>query len=166
MQEEKDILEELLGDLCARLEADVPALAWADMEAGQMDNQEGEYPFPFPACWVDVQGIEWGDAGRSVEHGTATVNFRVALDIYDDTHTGSPARHTALAKFRILSALHRAVKKFSGENYNNLMRVRTTTERRTDGYKVFNVVYKCDVVDRSAMERSKAVRVSLEVRPN
>ena len=152
-------MEEILKDFCELLEAEMPELRWVDIEAGQLDALDDNYPVSYPAVWVDVQNIDWRNTGYGVDHGTVTVNFRVALDIYNDTHTGAPDREAALAQFGILTRMHSVVGLHGGKHYNRFVRVRTIGERRADGLKVFNVSYKCDVYDTAAAVKGVPVEI-------
>lgn len=159
-----DVIAQFLDDICTYLEEKVEALRWVDIEAGQIDAQEGEYPYQFPACWADAS-VEWTNTGVGVEHGEAMLNLRIALDIYDDTHTGSNTRRKALEQYSVLTDIHKAISLYGNTPHNRMTRVRTTPEQRADGYKVFNVVYKCDIRDTSAQLRSEAAPIKVKISP-
>lgn len=148
-----------MKDFCELLEAEIPELRWVDIEAGQLDALDDNYPVSYPAVWVDVQNIDWRNTGYGVDHGTVTINFRVALDIYNDTHTGAPDREKALAQFGILARLHSVVGLHGGKHYNRFARVHTAAEKRSDGLKVFNISYRCDICDTAAAVRGAAVEI-------
>ncbi len=156
-------MEKLISCIASTLENEIPSL-WVDIECGQVDTIEDAYPFTTPAVWIDVSNIDWIDTSRGVQHGVATITLRIALDIYQDTHTGAPQRAEHLRAWDIINRIHHVMARHvSGEQFNNLSRIRTSVERRTDGLKVFNMAYRCDITDTSAQHADVPVDVAIRI---
>jgi uncharacterized repeat protein (TIGR01451 family) len=155
-----DILYAAIRD---KIKQDLPAVKWIDLDSGQLDNPEQSYPFPFPAIFIDFPAIDWQDAGERMQDGQVQVSFRIAFRIYDETHGSAPDDSydtftKAMDALHLMTSIHAKLQGFSdGATFNRLSRITTTTDRREDGLKVFNMVYACEARDKSAMKQYEII---------
>lgn len=151
-----DILYAAIRD---QVKQELTGVKWIDLDSGQLDNPEQNYPFPFPAVFIDFPNIDWQDAGERMQDGDVQVNCRIAFRIYNQTHgnTQDNAYDTftkAMDALAMVTTIHSKLQGFSdGLTFNRLSRISTTTEKREDGLKVFNMVYTCSARDKSAMKK-------------
>ncbi|MDL2315050.1 hypothetical protein LJC16_02190 [Bacteroidales bacterium OttesenSCG-928-C19] len=156
-------MDRLFEAIADRLEDKIPELKWIDWEAGQIDYQDEEYPFQFPCCFIDIEGVEWGNVGERLMIGKATVNLRVCFDIYEDFNNKSPDRKHALKHLRLINKIQKHIQHFSGEHFNQLNKVRTFPDKRADQYKCINLVYQCGIRDNFGMVDYEKVKATPKI---
>lgn len=115
----------LYNALVNKLAADVPELRWIDMDTGQYEFFEDNYPVDFPACLIQFPNIDWQDLQRGLQTGDVTVTFRVGFKITEDTHATAPDRAAATDRLKLLNNIHRALHYFNGTAFNALTRRNT-----------------------------------------
>ena len=154
----------LYKSVLTQLSSNVPELVWIDEETGQLEFEEENYPVTFPACLIDIQQIDWETRGKQNQEGDAIIVFRIAFDIYEDTHKDSPDMDIALNRLKLLNKIHSFLQGFGGNilpdpnnagkyldiNFKRLDRRRTITEKRHDGLRVYSVEYKTNFLDTYA----------------
>ena len=156
----------LYQNLLARLDTNVPDLRWIDLDQGQLETMEKSYPVQFPCCLIDFTNIAWQNVGRQLQAGDVTIMFRIAFDIYDDSNNLTPeaSRNAGLLKLRLLNTIHHWLQGFGGAHYNRLNRIATTSEKRADGLKVYDLIYLTNMRDANGMEtRGTASGVDLTI---
>lgn len=152
------MIDTLYAAILEKIKDDVTAVKWIDLDSGQLDNPERNYPFAFPAVFIDFPEITWSDLGERRQDGDVQINVRVAMRIINQTHgnTQDTAYDTftqAMNALKLLNTIHSKLHGFSdGTNFGRLIRLATSTERRDDGLKVFNMIYSCRVMDLSAQK--------------
>jgi len=167
------MIDVLYESIRAKIKQDLPGVKWIDLDSGQLDNPEQNYPFPFPAVFVDFPNIDWVDAGERMQNGAVQVNVRIAFRIYNQTHSNTQdnAYDTfgkAMDALAMVTTIHSKMQGFSdGLTFNRLTRVSTSTEKRSDGLKVLNMIYACSARDKSAMKQYDIVTVpTITIREN
>ena len=155
----------LYQSIVTRLQNEVPELLWIDMECGQLEFPEENYPVQFPALLIDISETQWSSVGNGVQVGDVTVQIRVAFDIYEDTHADAPDIETALQRLQLMNKIHSKLHNFEGKilpdgsdtHFNKMERIRTSSERRDDGLKVFTMLYTLNMRDQHAMPPRQGV---------
>lgn len=147
--------------LLRRLEAEVSELKWIDEESGQLELPEESYPVQFPCILIDIQNIKWETQGKRQQYGDCLLRFRIAFDIYEDTHKNAPDLQTALNRLKLVNKIHTALEHFGGfiladpdnvgqyfdKHFKRLVRVNTATEQRQDALKVYAMDYMTSIFD-------------------
>ncbi len=146
-------MDVLYKNLLARLDANVPELAWIDYDQGQIDFPGTSYPIDFPAVLIDFEEIPWEDVGQMVQGGVLTIAFRIAFEIWEDSnnHTPEDSRNAGLLKLQLINKIHQYLQGHSAGHYNALSRTRQFTEKRDDGLKVITMQYQTYIRDQHAM---------------
>jgi hypothetical protein len=158
-------MELLYAKLIERLAAKAPSLQYIDLDTGQIDNEELNYPIPLPAALISFDSIGWDTMGELVQAGTVNITVRVAFPIYEDTNQLTPAqsRLEGLNKLLILKEVHAALHGFGFTHFNTLSRYSTTTERRPDNLTVFSMVYKTYLIDTSARPHTTPTDLAAQI---
>jgi len=159
-----DILFESISE---RLKANVPELNWIDWDWGQLEVLEQEYPIQFPCALIDIQSIDWSNAGNNLLTGNTNINIRVAFDIYEDTHVAvgvtAPQREYAFERMKLLNKITSWLQGFGGNilsngsggyrdnHFNRLNAGRYGSEKREDGLKVITMQFACNLRNNYAM---------------
>lgn len=152
------MIDKLYTAIRQRLKTEVTSLKWIDLDTGQLDNPENNYPFPFPCVFIDFERVDWQDAGERMQDGLVMMTVRIASRIFDQTHskTQDTLHDTftkAMTALQILTTVHAKLQGYSdGTYFNRLSRVSTETEKRNDGLKVFQMRYTFSARDKSAMK--------------
>ncbi len=146
-------MDVIYANLLALLSTKIPDLNWIDLDQGQIDFPADHYPISYPACLIDFEDTEWEDIGQGMQGGTATISFRIAFRIYQDSnnHTQADSRKAGLDKLKLINTIHATLHGYAGTNYNALTRTRQFTEKRQDGLKVVAMQYSTYIKDSSAM---------------
>lgn len=147
--------EKLFIDISERLSAEED-LRWIDLEAGQLEIPEEEWPVQFPCALIDFPNTDFIDESRGNQQGNFMVQIRLGIDLYEDLHmvdgNDSPDKATAIKRLQILTRIHKLLHGFETEYCTPLTRTGIQTERRDDGIKVFAMIYVCAAKDDSAAE--------------
>jgi len=133
-------MNEVLTELIARLGQKVPELRLIDEDYGQLEpNSDDQYPVVFPCVLLSAVGVEWADMGipgPNVQHGTAEITVRLAIDCYDDTHAGSGTTDRIAARAqlnrRVVKALSARCRGYAATAPRRSITGRFT-KRRSDG---------------------------------
>lgn len=148
-----------------RLQSNVPDKLWIDLEAGQLDALDENYPVQFPAVFIDFANCSWENLGQGHQQGLLSVNFRVAFNIYDEFHSGSTSIEDAGQQLKLINRIHAALHTFGGNilpdgndgyldtHFSPLTRNAFSSERRSDGLRVFNMSYTTEVYDNHAAKQ-------------
>jgi hypothetical protein len=142
--------KELLLAVTDRLNSEVPALRWVDAEEGQLSRGEQRPAVAFPCALVDIAYTECMTLPGGSQRIKAQITCKVAFSSAGSTHAAAPrkVREQALAYMDILHEVHVALQWWTGGGrFNPMCRVRCTPEKRSDGLKVYNVVYRTEFQD-------------------
>ena len=137
--------------LADRLAAQVPDLGWIDLDQGQLDNVDAEYPLPFDAgvCLIDFDEADWHDIGQGIQRGECQVRVTLAVRVVADSYQRSSQRGAALAKLELLGDVHAALQHFDGGGaFGALVRVYSRKEvSQLPGVWVYSMGYKVLLTD-------------------
>lgn len=165
----------LYQSIVNRLQNNVADKLWIDLEAGQLDALDENYPVQFPAVFIDLANCEFENLSEGHQQGALTINFRIAFDIYSDFHGDSPALNDAANQLKLINRIHAALHRFSGHiiddgsggfedtHFSPLMRSSFSSERRADGLRVFNLAYTTEVYDEHAAQQYTTTPVIPEI---
>lgn len=137
----------------------VSALKYVDQDWGQMDFYE-HAPLKFPAALIDVQNVEYSDAGELIQYASVTVVIR----LFDLRMGGSSTKATDDAKERagkiwqLIEDVNRVMhgQSFIGRGYGRFMRRQLRRSKRSDGCYQTELVYTIQFTDESCrVERER-----------
>jgi hypothetical protein len=155
----------LYQSIVHRLQSKIASKLWIDLEAGQIDALDDNYPVQFPAIFIDLANCQWHNLGEGHQQGDINIGIRLALDIYADFHADSPTLADAAQQLKLLNQVHAALHTFGGHvledgnggfldtHFGKLMRTSFNTERRADGLRVFNMTYTTAIYDDYAAKQ-------------
>lgn len=135
-----DILERIVG---------ISEIRWVDVQEGQLNTNERP-PVAFPCCLVDITYPVCKTLSGGKQQVSVQISLQVAFQCFGQTNTKAPAqvRDRALERLDILDKLHRHLHWWNDNTkLIPLMRKRITTERRSDGLKVYTMVYETGFFD-------------------
>lgn len=135
--------KELFIALQDRLKEQVPALRWVDAEMGQL-NVVPRPPVAFPCCLVDMRYLQCRSLTAGAQRVAAQFTLRVAFQGCGATSSEAPApvRDRALEHLDVLERIHTALQWWNfGRRINPMQRASVVPERRSDGLRVYAMVY-------------------------
>ena len=150
---------------------------WIDLEAGQLEAMDENYPMQFPAVFIDLANCQWQDLSDGRQMGLLEINIRIAIDVYHDFHGDAPSLKDAADQLKLINQVHAALHTFGGGiiladdseteyidiHFSPLTRTSSNAERRADGLKVYQMTYTTENYDNHAvpvyttMQASKVV---------
>lgn len=122
------MLHLLLPQLADHLRAAVPELGTIDLDMAQLDFMDGE-PIQYPAVFIDLEDIPWGDLGEGIQSGRAVLRFTVAVEVSEVTYQGSLQRTDAMERLAVVQQVHKALQHHQGEGYGPLVRTAYRRDR-------------------------------------
>lgn len=151
-------MDTIYRSLVKQLQTEVPELRWIDLDGGQLEAPDENYPVQFPAAFIDFRSIQYQQLSRNMQQGIASISVRIAFDIYEDFHGDSPNIEEAANRLRLLHNIYVALHGFSGliledesdNHFSKLQRQSMQAERRQDAIKVYDMIFQCAVRDVQA----------------
>lgn len=143
--------KELFIAVCDRLKAKVPELKWIDAEEGQLSVSERP-AVAFPCCLIDMSYATCNAFAGAKQQVTVQFCLRVAFVANGSMNAAAPAnvRDRAFANLDVIEKIHKALHWWTNDRVfapMPLRRVRVTPERRSDGLKVYNLLYQAGYSD-------------------
>lgn len=138
----------IFTDVCDRI-AQVSEIRWIDAQEGQLNFAERP-PVAFPCCLVDLSYPVCKTLSGGKQQVSLQITLQVAFEAMGQTNTKAPAqvRDRALDRLDTLEKIHQVLQWWSDNTkLTPLMRKRVTTERRSDGRKVYTMVYESSFFD-------------------
>lgn len=142
--------KELFIAICDLLGKKVAELRWVDADMGQLNNSGGRPSVAFPCCLVDMRypSCDNHQAGHQRVHVQFTL--RVAFMGCGNSATAAPisVREQALQGLDILEKIHDALQWWNYDRrINPMQRVSVVPEKRSDGLKVYTMIYDSAFMD-------------------
>jgi len=145
-------MDRLFQQIQLHLTTNVPELKWIDLDQGQLEIPEEQYPVQFPACLIEFPNVpSWQSLSHGLQIGDATITFRIAFDIYNDTHKDAPDIDAALSKLQLINKIHKHLHYFEGDHFNKLERIASFQEKRQDALTVIIMQYNTNIRDAHAV---------------
>ena len=156
-------METLFISVQQHIATTMPQLTMVDEDWGQLQTYEDTYPVTFPCALIDLQQVEWTDASKGKQMGSATLVVKLAIDCYDDTHHTSGTSHLIMERLLMAQQLHKALHLFKGRilqspqgnTIDNAFAPLTRTLSRfyslPGGIKVYEMHYTTAITDCNAV---------------
>ena len=155
----------LYRSIVKQLQTKVTQPLWIDLEAGQLEAMDENYPMQLPAVFIDLANCQWQDLSDGLQMGLMEINIRLAIDVYHDFHGSSPTLQDAADQLKLINQVHAALHTFGGGiiladdsetvytdvHFSPLTRTSFNSERRADGLRVFNMTYTTQIYDNHAV---------------
>lgn len=140
--------KELFIALCNQIENNVHDIRWIDADDGQLNTMRP--PVAFPCVLVDMTYPQCESLNAGSQRIRAQFTLRIAFQSCGATNSAAPeeVRSQALARLDTLEEIHKALNWWNYDRQiSPLRRLRVTTERRQDGYKVYQMVYETQFIE-------------------
>lgn len=135
------------------LKTAVPALKLIDIQDGQLETPDEQFPLLFPLALIDTGAVDWTNNGQLGQSGDMVVIVTVALRLNHRTRQGNPDMARLVDQLAVVDNVNAALHGWSYEGLYKLTRTRTNTVKRADRIKQYEHVYRLTVKDNSAMRQ-------------
>ncbi len=137
--------KELFIAVCDRLKEKVCELAWVDADMGQLNTTGMRPPVAFPCALVDMRYPRCVTHRAGSQQVDVQFTLRVAFNVPGVSAADAPrcVREEALRGLDVLEKIHAALQWWNyGRHINPMQRVSVVPERRSDGLKVYTMIYE------------------------
>lgn len=154
------MIEQLITDLQQRLRQEVPQIETIDENYGQLqmmlqdDADSDTYPIVSPAVLIDIQRVAWSGVARDGQKGEFTIVITLAIDCYDDTHTGQPQTEQIAERMRLCHKVEHALHCYKPTDTTRLIRQDTRYYHLPRLWKAYETTYTCVALDTATEETS------------
>lgn len=111
--------------IIARLQAQVPALKWTDMNIGQLDpSADGRPAVALPCALVSIKIPKAKSLTDTLQDCEALVTVTLAFDVPERTSGNAPeaARNAGLGVYDVIADVYAALQGFGTPNFDSLSR--------------------------------------------
>ncbi len=143
-------MKQIIQQIQNRLTTQVPALKYVDQDWGQMDYFPNP-PVKFPCVLIDIQSVQYTNAGEFVQHGTALIVVRLFDMRLSNSSQSAPAAQKENAKkiWQLIEDVNKALhaQNFLPEGYGLPMREQMRRTKRDDGCYQTELYYSVQFTD-------------------
>ena len=118
-----------------RLLAEIPKLQYVDLQKGQFNNKQQNYPIPLPACLVEFRPVQWSQSTGG-QLGDCIVSIYLYIDHVTDSFDGAEQEEETINLLDNLDDIYDCMQGYSGENFSPL-------NRETDVVVAYGERYVC-----------------------
>ncbi|GAB6010242.1 hypothetical protein [Dysgonomonas reticulitermitis] len=142
-------------DVMKRLQSEVPALNWIELNIGQLKLIEnGEIlPITYPCALVGISIPECSDITEKIQECKAVVTITLAFTPFIVGDTSSNAtdsdRQNALIPYDVIASVYKALQGYETNNFNVLSRI-SQGEDTHENLFVYNIDFSCEFEDITA----------------
>lgn len=137
--------------LQSRIAGQVPAIKYIDQDIGQL--KQPRPPVSWPCVLLDFEDFTCTNLAGNVQVATGTIVLRLGFAPWSGTaqYTPGTSAAQALGYYELEWALHKTLQGWHpGPEFGALTRTATTTQKRTDSYRVREIRYTLSFEDYSA----------------
>lgn len=161
MQNWKELYIEL-ADMISKIKE----VKWVDLWNSQVYNLESEHPFPAPAVFLAFRSGRMEDIGGKLQNVELQVDVFLYYETFLDTFKGAYNQAEALEFLDTLDCINRLLHGSTGKNYSSMSRVSFSPVDTGGAGNLFNVTYKCTLIDYSAApELAEGTFADLNIEP-
>lgn len=140
----------------------VEGLKMVDKDKGQLDNISN-FVFPRPAIFMSFLRFRWENQTEGIKKGRGIIRFKVAVENYADSYTGSVNRDKALAFFDFNEKVSAALEGLGGTYFGPLTLLADEDDLDHKNVIVTIFDFECTMVDASAGDRKNFVLADPEL---
>jgi hypothetical protein len=141
--------------IAQRIQNQVEEIKWIDLDNGQIDYYEYRVNVDFPAVLINIKYPYCEDIGTDgIQLCDVEIELRTVFNLFDETNIDAPqqVRDNALEIFQIINKIHACLQNWRNDGTcGTISRQSITKESRTDGSKVYSMVYKTTYYDHLAV---------------
>lgn len=159
-------MEQVFNAIAERLQENLPELSFIDEDYGQLealDNDRDMYPLTFPAVLINMPSTEWQCIQGNSQKGVMTVQVRLCLDCYDDTHITSEPSAKIEERMQMVHSLHTLLQGFRPSDDGELIRTSSRFYTANHGIKVYETTYTLSVTDIITETTSQSKRLTTRI---
>lgn len=137
--------------IIARLQAEVPALKWIDMDMGQLDTAERP-AVAWPCALVGIRIPKASSITDMEQDCTAKVSIALGFDKPGQTSANAAeANRTAgLAVYDVIADVYKALQGWGTENFDSLDRTSQGDEKTRNGTFKYRIDFATQFIDATA----------------
>lgn len=141
-------MEHLFYSIQQHIAANMSDLALVDEDYGQLQADEDTYPVTFPCVLINAEQTDWESLSNQMQRGKCTVQVKLAIDCYDDTHCGSGTEAKAVQRQQMAMELNKLLHgiRLKG-SAGPLVRRKSRNYSLPAGIKVYQMTYEVMVVE-------------------
>lgn len=143
---------EIYKELADKITENVAAIKWVDLWNSQVYNLENEHPFPAPAVFLAFRANNMKDIGNKTQEVEMQVDVFLFYETFADTYKGAYNQTEALAFLESMDQINKLLHASSGVSYSSMSRVSFSPVDTGGAGNLWNIVYKCKLMDYSASE--------------
>jgi hypothetical protein len=117
----------------------MPDLKFIDLQKGQMEKKEQNYPMPLPACLVEFKQVNWSNTTGG-QLGDSTISVYLYVDLVTDSFNNSELENETIDLLDNLDKVYESLQDFSGDSFGPLNR----TDDAIQEYGKRYVCYRTD----------------------
>ncbi len=146
-------MKEIYLDTLSRIETQVTAIKYIDLDFGQIDNikEGGRAPVGLPCALLDFDDARFSDLGNKAQLADpATLKVRLVFPMWNPGNSlvKEQVRNYAVWMYDVEVAVNQVLHGWRGSVFGPLRRTRRETEKRSD-YKVIVIYYEFSYKDIS-----------------
>lgn len=157
------MIAEIYKSITDMLLEKVPGLKWIDLYRGQYRNFEKEYPFSFPAVFIEFVELPFVNDGNNTSSAPSTIKIHIVQDNTADTFRSDLKQNNTpgLIYLETVDAIHKALQGFAPTNCSRLQGATLISDTEDSSMIVYLRDYRCQVYDFSTANNADYVEVEL-----
>lgn len=143
----------------------VTDLKYIDRDLGQL-KASARPPVSWPCLLIDFEDFDFENLGENVQTAKGTVVLRLGFAPFSNSSqvTPSPYLQQAIGYYDMEWELHKTIQGWApGNEFGSLIRTSTTTQKRTDAYRVRELRYSIAFEDYSAKWQQQIAPATITV---
>lgn len=128
---------------------EVPAIKYADLDKGQLEDYEGRPSLIFPCALIAIEYPRCENIVGKKQKVQARLTLRVAFNLIGRTGSNVPAPvvDQSLEFIDVMDQLYNKFQDYYGEGFSRFGRVSLLKEKRNDGLTVMSLPFATTFVD-------------------
>lgn len=153
-----------------QIKSAVPAIAWIDLDLGQLEHYDVRPAVAFPCVLVEFPDATYKELGDRDQWGEPVIQLRLGFAPFSSANSAAPvaAQEQALQHYelenQVFAALHGWTPEYNGAPIAQpLIRTRMATEQRNDPYRVRVNHYWTAYEDDGAMPERTTIKANMVI---
>lgn len=145
------MIAEVYKSIAKRLMTEVPGLRWVDLYRNQYKNPDKEYPFAFPAVFIEFVEMPFKNNGSNTSSATGTIKIHMVNDNTADTFTTDIGVDNipGLIYLVTIDSIHKALQGFTPDYCSRLQGGVLNSDTEDSSMIVYLRDYSCELYDFS-----------------
>ncbi len=147
------------------IQTNLPAIKYIDQDLGQLKSGSRP-PVAWPCLLIDFEDFNFENLSENVQTAKGVIMFRLGFAPYSSSAqtTPTPFLQQAISYYDIEWELHKAIQGYSpGADYGRFIRISSSTQKRSDSYRVRELRYSIAFEDFSTKTQRQYVTPTLTI---